>query len=86
MQSRGGVGIKAMSVTEKTGLLCGMKMVDGQEDIMIINDANVIIRVNTSEISSIGRSTQGVRLMKVGEDTKVVCIAKLPPMEEDEEE
>lgn len=86
VQSRGGVGIKAMSVTEKTGLLCGMKMVDGQEDIMIINDANVIIRVNTSEISSIGRSTQGVRLMKVGEDTKVVCIAKLPPMEEDEEE
>lgn len=86
LQSRGGVGIKAMTITEKTGLLCGMKMVDGQEDIMIINDANVIIRVNTGEISTIGRSTQGVRLMKVGEDTKVVCIAKLPPMEDEGED
>jgi DNA gyrase subunit A len=77
LQNRGGIGIKAMNVTDKTGPLCGMKMVAGDEDIMLINDAGVVIRMNVGEISVIGRSTQGVRLMRVDEETKVVCVEKI---------
>jgi DNA gyrase subunit A len=63
-----------MNITEKTGQMCGLKMVSGDEDIMLINDAGIVIRMNVSEISVIGRSTQGVRLMRIGDDTKVVCM------------
>ncbi|MGI6152517.1 MAG: DNA gyrase subunit A [Christensenellaceae bacterium] len=86
LQSRGGIGTKAMNITEKTGLLCALKVVDGTEDIMLINDAGVIIRMSTDEISLIGRSTQGVRLMRVGDDTKVVGVAQFVETEEDEED
>jgi DNA gyrase subunit A len=82
-QARGGIGLKAMNITDKTGLMCGMKVVDGTEDIMLINDAGVVIRMNVAEISVIGRSTQGVRLMRVGEDTKVVCVETIAEAEDD---
>lgn len=82
-QNRGGIGIKAMSITEKTGNLCGLKVVNGSEDIMLISDANVIIRLNTADVSLYGRSAQGVRVMRVDEDTKVVSIAVVPHHEED---
>ena len=85
-QKRGGTGLKVMTVTEKTGALCGLKSVDGEEDIILINDANVIIRLNSGDVSQYGRSAQGVRLMKVAEDTSVVCVAKLPREEGDAEE
>ncbi len=85
-QVRGGIGVKTINITEKTGLLCGLKMVCGDEDIMVINDAGIIIRMNTSEISVFGRGTQGVRVMRVTDDTKVVCVAKVPIGEEEDEE
>ena len=84
-QVRGGIGVKTINITEKTGLLCGLKMVCGDEDIMVINDAGIIIRMNTSEISVFGRGTQGVRVMRVADDTKVVCVAKVPMGEEEDE-
>ncbi len=74
LQTRGGIGLKAMNITEKTGQMVGLKMVDGSEEIMLINDAGVVIRMNVEEISLIGRSTQGVRLMRVDEETNVVCV------------
>lgn len=84
LQTRGGIGLKSMNITEKTGKMCGLLIVDGTEDIMLINDAGVVIRMSVDEISLIGRSTQGVRAMRVDEDTKVVCVAKIVESEEDE--
>jgi DNA gyrase subunit A len=82
-QRRGGVGIKTLHITEKTGLITGLKIVGDDEDIILINDAGVIIRMNVSEISTFGRDTQGVRLMRLTEETKVVSIAKMPESSED---
>ena len=84
LQTRGGIGLKSMNITEKTGKMCGLLIVDGTEDIMLINDAGVVIRMSVDEISLIGRSTQGVRVMRVDEDTKVVGVAKIVESEEDE--
>lgn len=85
-QSRGGIGARTMNVTEKTGKVVALLAVNSHEDIMLINDANVIIRMNSDEISVFGRSSQGVRLMRMEGDGKVVGAAKLPPMEEEEQE
>lgn len=76
LQSRGGIGLKCMNITEKTGKLCGLLIVDGSEEIMLINNAGVVIRMSIDDISIIGRSTQGVRLMRVNDETNVVCVAK----------
>ncbi|MEA4853638.1 MAG: DNA gyrase subunit A [Christensenella sp.] len=84
LQTRGGIGLKSMNITDKTGKMCGLLIVDGSEDIMLINDAGVVIRMSVEEISLIGRSTQGVRLMRVDDDTKVVCVAKIVENDEDE--
>lgn len=85
IQKRGGIGIKTLHVTGKTGNMCALGVVDGTEDIMIINDAGIIIRTNISEISQYGRDTQGVKLMNVGGETRVVSVAIVPPEEEEEE-
>ena len=85
-QTRGGIGIKTLDITERTGLMCGLKIVNGEEDIMLINDANVVIRMNTSEISRFGRATQGVRLMRMEDGAKVVTVAQLPMGEEEAED
>ena len=77
-QVRGGIGVKTINITDKTGLMCGLKVVEGDEDILVINDAGIIIRMNTSDISVFGRSTQGVRVMRVADDIKVVGLAKVP--------
>ncbi|MBC5648434.1 DNA gyrase subunit A [Christensenella sp. NSJ-35] len=86
LQTRGGIGLKSMNITEKTGKMCGLLIVDGTEDIMLISDAGIVIRMSVGEISLIGRSTQGVRVMRVDDDTKVVCVAKIVESEEDETE
>ena len=80
------IGVKTINITEKTGQLCGLKVVDGNEDIMIINNAGIIIRMNTAEISVFGRGTQGVRVMRVAEEIKVVCVAKVPKGVDEEED
>jgi DNA gyrase subunit A len=85
LQHRGGIGIKTLHATEKTGDMCTLKVVDGSEDLMIINDVGVIIRMNVREISVIGRDTQGVRLMNVGDDSKVVSVALVYADEEPEQ-
>lgn len=86
VQTRGGIGIKAMTVTEKTGSMCALKMVNGDEDLLIINDANVIIRMNLKDVSRVGRAAQGVRLMKMPENTKIVGIEILDALQEGETE
>ncbi len=85
IQKRGGIGIKTLKATEKTGNLCTLGIVDGSEDIILINDAGIIIRMKVDEISTYGRDTQGVKLMNVGEDAKVVSVAIVPPEDIDDE-
>jgi DNA gyrase subunit A len=85
LQKRGGIGIKTLNVTEKTGDMCALIIVDGTEDLMLINDAGVIIRTKVSEISIYGRDTQGVKLMNVGESERVASVTLASPEEEEEE-
>ncbi|MFA5674953.1 MAG: DNA gyrase subunit A [Christensenellales bacterium] len=84
LQRRGGIGIKTLNITEKTGDLCVIGIVEGNEDLMLINDAGIIIRTKVGEISVYGRDTQGVRLMNVDDETHVVSAALVKPEEEEE--
>ena len=85
LQGRAGKGIKAGVFNEKTGKLVNLKLVHEDEDVMIIADNGIIIRVAAKDISKIGRDTQGVRVMKLGEG-KVAVVAITPHGEEKEEE
>ena len=85
-QSRGGKGVIATAITEKTGKLACMKLCNGTEDIMMIRDDGTIIRMPVDQISITSRNTQGVRLMRVDEGTRVVSVALVPHDEEDEVE
>ena len=81
-QSRGGKGILAMKLTEKTGEIMGILPVTDKDDLMIITDKGQVIRTKISGISLLGRNTQGVRLINVKPDEKVVAVEKI--MEPDE--
>ncbi len=83
-QSRGGKGIFTYKITEKTGKLAGMVGVGENTDLMLITSEGVVIRMNTEEISTYGRQTQGVRLMKLDGGVKVVGIAVTDHEEEEE--
>ena len=86
-QKRGGKGIIAMQITEKTGDLCGIAMVTGDEDLLLIRDDGMVIRMPVEQISvTAGRGTQGVRLMRADEGTRVVSIAIAPKAESGEDE
>lgn len=86
IQSRGGKGILTSKITSKTGNVVGMKVVKDNDEIMLINLSGVIIRLNVDEISEMGRSTQGVKLMRVPENESLVSIAKISCDEEQEEQ
>jgi len=86
LQKRAGIGIKTLKVTDKTGAMCALGIVTGGEDIMLINDAGIIIRMDVGEISLYGRDTQGVRVMNVADETRVVSVAIVPHDEEADEE
>ena len=86
-QKRGGKGIIAMQITEKTGDLCGIAMVTGDEDLLLIRDDGMVIRMPVEQISqTAGRGTQGVRLMRADGGTRVVSIAIAPRAENGEDE
>ncbi len=85
VQIRGGKGVLTYKITPKTGKLVGVKVTSGNEDVMLITDTGTIIRLNVSEISILGRSTQGVTLMRTSDGGKVVSIEILAPEEVVEE-
>ncbi|MCJ7822194.1 MAG: DNA gyrase subunit A, partial [Armatimonadetes bacterium] len=85
-QSRGGIGIKTMNVTPKTGAVVGMRIVDDNEDLLIITSSGTIIRQGIAKIRRIGRSTQGVRLIRLSGNDQVASIARVVREEEEEEE
>jgi DNA gyrase subunit A len=82
-QSRGGKGILAMKLTEKTGHIMGILPVSDKDDLMIITDKGQVIRTKISGISLLGRNTQGVRLINVKPDEKVVAVEKIVDPDED---
>ena len=85
LQARAGKGIKAGVFNKKTGNLVNLKLVAPDEDIMLIADNGVIIRVQANEISKIGRDTLGVRIMKFKDEAKVVCVATTAHEDSDSE-
>lgn len=84
-KGRGGKGIKTANITEKNGPLAGLLTVKGDEDLMIITDTGVMIRTGVGNISQTGRSTQGVKVMRLDQDAKIVTFTTVQPEEKDEE-
>ena len=84
-KGRGGKGIKTANITEKNGPLAGLLTVKGDEDLMIITDTGVMIRTGVANISQTGRSTQGVKVMRLDQDAKIVTFTTVQPEEKDEE-
>ena len=85
-QNRGGKGVKCYKITEKTGNVVGIKAVDEDDEIMIINTDGIVIRMKCSTISILGRITSGVKLINLQESDKIASIAKVRKGDEDEEE
>lgn len=83
-QRRGGKGMKNYNVTEKTGKVAGVKIVSDEDDVLVISDDGTIIRMAASDVSIYGRSTQGVRIMRLAEGSKVISLAVTAKEEEEE--
>ena len=75
-QKRGGMGLKNYNVTERTGKVATVKVVDDNDDILLISDDGTIIRMAADSVSMLGRATQGVRLMRLAEGSKVISLAR----------
>lgn len=88
LQGRGGKGIKTCNITSKNGELVGVKAVTGEEDLMLITTGGILIRMAVSDISIMGRNTQGVKLIRLenSEDEYVSTVAKVEKEEEENEE
>ena len=86
MTHRGSKGVKALNVTEKNGNIVSFKIVKEDEDLMIITDSGIIIRMDVNQISTTGRVAQGVRLIRLNDDQKVSSIALLDKETEEQEE
>ncbi|MBQ9991869.1 MAG: DNA gyrase subunit A, partial [Firmicutes bacterium] len=82
---RGGKGVYAMRCNDKTGPLTAIEIVMPEDEMMLISQGGIIIRINVSDISEQGRYAQGVRLMKLGDDDRVVDMAKVISHDEDED-
>ncbi|MGF7080769.1 DNA gyrase subunit A [Mucilaginibacter sp. UYCu711] len=83
--NRGGKGVKTLNVTEKTGKLVAIKGVTDNEDLMIINKSGVIIRIAISELRTMGRATQGVRLITLKGNDEIASVAKIEHDDEEDE-
>jgi len=83
---RGSKGVKALNVTEKNGQLVSIRTVTGDEDLMVVTDKGVIIRLSLENISTLKRATQGVRLIRLKEDQSVGSVAIVAKEEESDEE
>lgn len=86
LQSRGGKGVMTYDKTkfEKTGYIVGAALVTTDDEIMIINSSGVIIRIRAKEVSTSGRTTQGVKIMKVDDDDRIVSFAKVVDKDSDD--
>lgn len=85
IQSRGGKGIKTINITEKNGPVVGLKVVKAEEDLMIITASGTLIRTSMEGISTMGRNTQGVKLINIREEDAVATVCRVNKNEESEE-
>ncbi|MBO7747046.1 DNA gyrase subunit A [Paenibacillus sp. MWE-103] len=83
-QSRGGKGIKTLNVQEKKGLIVSLRVVQNDEDLMIMTSSGTLIRMSMGDISTMGRNTQGVRLINIREDDSVATVTRVARSEEPE--
>lgn len=83
---RGGKGVKTINVTEKTGALVSIKNVTDENDLMIINKSGITIRLSVAQMRVMGRATQGVRLIKLGDKDEISSVAKIDVIEEEDVE
>ena len=83
--NRGGKGVKTLNITDKTGKLVAIKGVTDNEDLMIINKSGIIIRIAISELRTMGRATQGVRLITLKENDEIASVAKIEHDESEDE-
>ena len=81
-QHRGGFGLRGYQITEKTGKAAGVKVVQEDDDILIISDDGTIIRMAAADVNVYSRTAQGVRVMRVSEGTKVISLARVPREED----
>src|SRR5210317_1279215 len=82
--NRGGKGVKTISITEKTGGLVAIKNVTDSDDLMIINKSGIAIRMSVEDLSTMGRATQGVKLINIRENDSIAAVAKVVKEEEEE--
>ncbi len=82
VHGRGGLGIKNYNVTDKTGKIADVKVVNDEDDILVITDDGTIIRMSAANISMLSRATQGVRIMRIMDGSRVICIEKTDREEE----
>lgn len=83
--NRGGKGVKTINITDKTGKLIDIKGVTDQDELMIINRSGVTIRMNLEEVRVMGRATQGVRLIKLGNEDEIASVARVEKVDEENE-
>ena len=86
VHGRGGLGIKNYNVTDKTGKIADVLVVNDEDDILVITDDGTIIRMSAANISLLSRATQGVRIMRIMEGSRVICIEKTDREEDEAEE
>ena len=86
VHGRGGLGIKNYNVTDKTGKIADVKVVNDEDDILVITDDGTIIRMSAANISMLSRATQGVRIMRIMDGSRVICIEKTDREEDAAEE
>ena len=86
MTHRGSKGVKALNITEKNGNIVSFKIVTGAEDLMIITDSGIIIRIDINQVSTTGRVAQGVRLIRLKDDQKVSSVAILDKEDDSQDE
>ncbi len=86
IRRRGGKGVKTFKITERNGSLVGLATVQGEEEILLVTNHGIIIRFEVADISTTGRDTQGVRLMRLDDDHAISTLSIVEPDDEDEEE
>jgi DNA gyrase subunit A len=85
MTHRGSKGVKALNMTDKTGTIVAFKSVVGDEDLIIVTDAGIIIRLSLSQVSNTGRVAQGVKLINLKDEQHVSTVTVLDKVEESED-
>ena len=86
LTQRGSKGVGTMNTTDKVGMVSAMKVVNGEEDLLITTDRGIVIRTSLTSVARSGRNTQGVRIIRLDEGQKVASVAIVEPEENEEVE